>query len=163
MNRGFRGLALTLVGALCLVAVIAPAAAKGKSAFVGNWQFDAAKSTFTGRPGYASAKLAVTAIKGGYKVVADLVGADGKAIHSEYIGPYDGSSLAVSGSPMFDSVSVLEPDRNSVVRTERRGGTVVGTTMATVEKNGKSFTSNGRGTMPDGHQYTYTSVWNRVK
>lgn len=163
MNRGIRGLALTVLSAACLVAASAPAAAKGKDLFVGNWQFDAAKSTFTGRPAYASAKVSITAIKGGHKVSGDVVTADGQKLHYEYSGPSDGSSIAVTGAPMYDSASVLEPDKLTMVRTERRAGKVVGITTAVVDKGGKTFTASGRGTAPDGKQYTVVTVWSKVK
>ena len=163
MNRGIRGLALTVLSAACLVAASVPAVAKGKDLFLGNWQFDAAKSTFTGRPAYQSAKVSITAIKGGHKVSGDVVAADGQKIHYEYAGPSDGSSIAVTGAPMYDSASVLEPDKTTMVRTERRAGKVIGVTTATVDKNGKSFTATSRGTAPDGKQYTVVSTWNKVK
>ena len=163
MNRGIRGLAVTIVSALCLVAVSAPAAAKGKDPFVGNWQFDAAKSTFNGRTAYTSAKVSMGAVKGAHKFAGDFTTADGKSMHVEYSGPADGSSLAATGSPTYDSVSVLMPDKDTLIRTERRGGKVVGITTVTLDKGGKSFTATSRGTLPDGHQYTATTVWNRVK
>ena len=163
MNRGIRGVALTVIGMLCLVAASAPAAAKGKDAFVGNWQMDSAKSTFTGRPAFQSAKVSITAIKGGRKVAGDVVAADGQKVHYEYAGPSDGSSIAVTGAPMYDSISLLEPDKTTMVRTERRAGKVVGITTATLDKGGKSFTVNGRGTAPDGKQFTVVLVYNKVK
>jgi hypothetical protein len=163
MNRGIRGLALTVIGAVCLVAASAPAAAKGKDPFVGHWQYDAAKSTFTGGAPYQSQNVTVTAVKGGHKVSADLVTADGKTVHVEYGGPSDGSSLAVTGAMSFDSVTVLQPDKNTMVRTERRGGKVCGITTVVIDKNGKSGTATSRGTTPDGHQYTSVVVFNKVK
>jgi hypothetical protein len=163
MKTGKMGLWVTVLGALCLVASGASAASKGKSVLAGAWEYDAGQSTFTGRPAYKSAKIVVTAVKGASKFVGDFTLADGKTVHTEYTGAADGSDIAVSGSQAFDSVTLLEPDSHTFIRTERRAGKVVGTTIATVAKDGKSFTATGRGTMPDGHQYTFSSVWKRVK
>ena len=162
MKTGKMGLWVTVFGALILAASAA-SASKARNVIAGIWEFDAAQSTVTGRPAYKSAKLVITAIKGGSKFVGDFVGADGKTIHVEYSGPADGSDVAVSGSAMFDSVTMLEPDSHTLIRTERRSGKVVGTTIATLAKDGKSFSASGRGTGPDGHQYTFTNVWKRVK
>ena len=161
MKTGKMGFWITVIGALCLMASVA--SAKGKNVIVGIWEFDAAQSTFTGLPAFKSAKLVITAIKGGSKFAGDFVGADGKTTHVEYSGPADGSDVAVSGSPRFDSVTMLEPDSHTMIRTERRAGKVVGTSIVTLANDRKSFSASGRGTGPDGHQYTYTSVWKRVK
>ena len=163
MKTGKLGFWVAVIGTLCLAASAASAGSKGKSVLDGVWEFDAAQSTFTGRPAYKSAKIVVTAVKGGSKFVGDYTLADGKSIHTEYSGPADGSDIAVSGTPAFDSVTMLEPDRHTMIRTERRVGKVVGTTIVTLAKDGKGFSATGRGTMPDGHQYTFTSVWKRVK
>ena len=163
MNRGIRGLVLTIIGAVCLVAASAPAVAKGKDPFAGNWQMDSAKSTFSGRPAFQSAKVTISAIKGGHKVVGDVVAADGQKVHYEYAGPADGSSIAVTGAPSYDSITMLEPDKDTIIRTERRAGKVVGITTATVEKGGKTLTVNGRGTGPDGKQFTIALIYNKVK
>ena len=163
MKTGKMGLWVTVFGALILATSAASAASKGKNVIGGIWEFDAAQSTFTGRPAYKSAKIVVTAVKGGSKFAGDFTLADGKTMHTEYSGPADGSDIAVTGSPAFDSVTMLEPDSHTMIRTERRAGKVVGTTIVTLAKNGKSFSASGRGTLPDGHPYTFTSVWKRVK
>jgi len=163
MKTGKMGLWVALIGTLCLAASGASAASKSMSGFVGHWELDAAQSTFTGRPAYKSAKLVITGVKGGSKLSGDYVGADGKTTHVEYAGPADGSDVAVTGTPFFDTVTMLMPDSHTLIRTERRAGKVVGVTTVTLAKNGKSFTASGRGTMPDGHQYTATTYWKRVK
>jgi len=163
MKTGKMGMWITVLGALCLVASAASAASKGKSAISGIWEFDASQSTFTGRPAYKSARIVTTAVKGGSKFVGDFTLPDGKTFHVEYSGPADGSDIPVTGTPAFDSVTMIEPDKQTLIRTERRAGKVVGTTIVTVAKDGKSFSAAGRGTSSDGHQYTFTSVWKRVK
>ena len=163
MKTGKMGLWVTVLGTLCLVASAASVAATGKNLFVGIWELDAAQSTFTGRPALKSAKLSITAVKGGSKLAGDFVLADGKTGHMEYSGPADGSDVAVTGSPNFDSITMLTPDSHTLIRTERHAGKVVGTTIVTLAKDGKSYSASSRGTLPDGHQYTSTTVWKRVK
>ena len=163
MKRATWGLWITGASALCLAASFAVAGPKGKDPFVGTWQYDAAKATFTGAPAYKAGKVVISEHKGVFKVVADLTTADGRAVHTEYAGPTDGSDIKVSGNPMADSLTLLRPDRNTVIRTDRRGGKVVYVLTTTVAKDGKSYTGSGRGTTVDGHQFTSSAVWNRVK
>ncbi len=161
MKRGIWGRALVGAAALCLVTSVATAA--GKDALVGNWDLDAAKSSVNGAAAYKSGHVSVTALKAGYKGVVDLVPATGNPVHYEYSPTYDGSSVPVTGNTYFDSATVLRVDRNTTIRTERRGGKVVGVTTIEVAKDGKTFTSSSKGTLPDGKQFNRTLSWNRAK
>jgi hypothetical protein len=75
----------------------------------------------------------------------------------------DGSDQPVTGGPNFDSVSTIQADRHTLIRTERRGGKVIGNTIATVAADGKSFTAESRGTNPAGQKYHNVTVWERAK
>jgi hypothetical protein len=160
MKRGIWGRTLTAIAALCLVSSVGMAAGKGKESIVGNWDLDVAKSTMAGvRSGHVS----VSAVKGGFKAVVDYVPAAGAAIHYEYSGGYDGMDIPVVGNTYFDSCTMLRVDRNTTIRTERRGGKVVGITTIEIAKDGKTFSGSSKGTMPDGRQFTRTAVFNRAK
>jgi len=161
MKRGILGRTLFGIAALCLVASVATAA--GKDALAGNWDLDTAKSSVNGMAAFKSGHVSVTAVKGGYKGVVDLVPASGAAIHYEYSATYDGTSVPVTGNTYFDSASVGRVDKNTTIRTERRGGKVVGVTTIEVAKGGKTFTSSSKGTLPDGKQFSRTLNWNRAK
>ncbi len=163
MKRGIWGRTLAGIAALCLVSSVATAAGKGKEAIVGNWDLDVAKSTASGMPAFNSGHASVSATKGGFKAVVDYVPASGAAVHYEYSGAYDGMNIPVAGNTYFDSCTMLRVDRDTTIRTERRGGNVVGITTIEVAKDGKSFSSTAKGTLPDGHQFTRTTVWNRAK
>jgi hypothetical protein len=161
MKRGIWGRALVGIAALCLVAGVATAAAK--DSIVGNWDLDAAKSSVSGMASFKSGHVSVTSTKNGYKAVVDLVPATGAAVHYEYGATYDGTSAPVAGNTYFDSATVLRVDKNTTIRTERRGGKVVGMTTIEVAKDGKTFTSSSKGTLPDGKQFSRTLSWNRAK
>jgi hypothetical protein len=149
--------------AVLLLGTSAVAGAHGKDPFVGSWQYDAAHSSFTGIPAYASAKVMVSAQKKDVKVVSDATLADGKTVHYEYAGPTDGSDVAVTGNASFSSVTLLRPDAHTVIRTDRRAGRVVGILTVTVDKDGKSMTGVSRGVTADNHTYTTNIVFTRVK
>jgi hypothetical protein len=158
MKRGIWGRTLTGIAALCLVASVATA----KDAFVGNWDMDVAKSTLNGQAGYKSGHVSITAAKGTYKSVVDLVPMSGAALHYEYSYKFDGSDSPVTGNASFDSATMLRTG-NTVIRTERRAGKVVGMTTIEIAKDGKSFSSSSKGTGADGKPYTRALSWDRVK
>jgi len=160
MKRGMFWRAL-LGAALGLTLCAAHAA--GKDSLVGNWDLDVGKSTFGGRAAPKSGHVSVTAVKGGaMKAVVDYQYASG-TIHYEYTGKADGNDAPVTGNTYFDSVTVIQPDKHTLIRTERRGGKVVGITTIEVSKDGKTMTGMGKGTLPDGRQFSGSTVWMRAK
>ena len=163
MKRGILGRTLIGVMAMCWVAGAAVAASKGKDPLVGSWDLDAGKSTSVGRPAFKSGHVAATATKDGIKRVVDIEPASGAALHYEYTTNDAGTDTPVTGNTYFDSVTTIMADKYTMIRTERRGGKVVGITTIEVAKDGKSFTAMSKGTLPDGHTFSGTTVWNRAK
>jgi hypothetical protein len=163
MKRGIWGRMLVSVAALCFVAAAATAASKGKNSIEGNWDLDVAKSSLNGASAYKSGHVSVTVLKGAYKGVVDIVPATGAPVHYEYSFAEDGANVPVTGNTYFDSATVLRVDKNTTIRTERRGGKVVGVTTIEVAKDGKTFSSSSKGTLPDGKQFARTLSWNRAK
>jgi hypothetical protein len=161
MNRTLAGVGLALFGILGLAATGASAAAKDP--FVGTWVLNAAKSDFGGGPALATAKTTNTMVKGGMKSVSDATYADGRTVHAESTGAADGKDVAVSGMPTWDSVTMLRADRHTIVRTERKGGKVVGITTITVAADGKSLTAKRRAMNAAGAAYVSTTFWERAK
>jgi hypothetical protein len=134
----------------------------GRNPFLGTWEYDAARSSFVGRAPYRSARLSFTAVREGTRVVADIVVASGELFHFEYSGPEDGTFVAVSGNPYYDSAATVRSDARTVVRTERREGKVIGSTTMQVSEDGRSLTASGRRTVPDGGLYTSVITWRRA-
>jgi hypothetical protein len=160
MKRGIWGRTLVGIAALCLVASAATAASK--DLINGDWDLDVAKSSINGQAAFKSGHVSVTTSKSGYKGVVDLMPASGAAIHYEYTTTY-GENAPVSGNTYFDSATVVQVDKHTTIRTERRGGKVVGITTIEVAKDGKTFTSSSKGTAADGKQFTRALSWNRAK
>ena len=163
MKRGLVQSALAAGAALLLVASVATAAPKYHDPLVGDWELDAASSKLVGRPSMNSAHLSVTAAKDGSKVVLDATYESGPAVHYEYTIAGSGESFAVAGNTYFDSATVVVVDKHTTIRTERRGGKVVGVTTVEIAKDGKSFHGSSKGVLPDGTRFTGTSSWNRAK
>lgn len=160
MNRGIWGRTLLAVAALCLGTSVSMAASMGKDPLVGNWDLDATASAGF-KSGHVS--IATTKEKGAHHVTVDLVPAPGAAVHYESTFKYDGEAAPVTGNTYFDSADMVRVDRSTLIRTERRGGKVVGVTTIEVAKDGKTFTGSSKGTSPDGKQFTRALTWHRAK
>ena len=161
MNRKILALGLTL---LVMAGVASTSAsAGGGDPFSGAWTLNVQKSDFGTGTAPASAKVVISASKKSDKLVNDTTYADGRKVHYEYSGPIDGSDVAVTGAPLFDSVSTLRADKYTRIRTERQGGKVVGIATATVSHDGKTLTAVRRGISTHGPQPSYTSVFDRAK
>ena len=161
MKRGIWGRTLLAVAALCLGASVASAA--GKDPLVGNWDLDAATSSVNGQNAFKGGHVAITMTKDVYKTVVDITPASGAAIHYETSFKQDGMDVPVTGNTYFDSATMLRVDHSTTIRTERRGGKVVGITTIEVSKDGKTLTSSSKYTTQDGKQYTRSLSWHRAK
>ena len=163
MKRGIFGRTLIGCAALCMMVSVSNAASKGKDPLLGNWELDASSSVVNGQAAFKSGHVSITATKDEHKSVVDLVPANGAAIHYEISFKTDGVSVPVSGNTYFDSATLVPVDHNTTIRTERRGGKVVGVTTIEVSKDGKTLHSSSKGTTPDGKQFTRTLTWHRSK
>src|SRR5579863_435101 len=72
---------------------------------LGTWKLNEAKSQFA--PGATkNTTVSYTAAGDSVKVVVDGVAGDGKSIHSEWTGKYDGKDYPVTGDPTSDGRAV---------------------------------------------------------
>jgi hypothetical protein len=163
MKRGIWGRALVAVAALCLVTSVSVAASMGKDPVVGNWELDPASSSMNGQNAFKSGHVSITVTKGVYKSVVDLAPASGAAIHYESSYKQDGMDVPVTGNTYFDSATLVRIDHSTTIRTERRGGKVVGVTTIEVSKDGKTLSSSSKGTSADGKQFVRALSWHRAK
>jgi len=161
MKTGIVGRALLGVGALCLASSLAMAGTKSK--LVGNWDLDVAKATVTGQSSYKSGHVTITAEKDAIKTVVDMVPTTGAPMHYEATLGLDGVTGPVTGNTYYDSADLVQVDALTTIRTERRGGKVVGVTTIELAKDGKTLMSSSKGTSADGKQFTRSLVWVRSK
>jgi hypothetical protein len=133
-----------------------------RSALIGTWECDPAKSTFNGAMPYRSATAKFTTVAEGTHVSVDIVEANGVALHFEYVDPEDGAFVRVYGNPFYDNESTVWLDEHTAKRTERRGENVTGATTMTVAVDGKSYVARATRTRPDGKLYTSVIHWDRI-
>jgi hypothetical protein len=125
---------------------------------LGTWKLNAAKSKFS--PGPPAKDVAVTfeAAGSSLKVVADLTDAEGTVTHTEYTASYDGKDYPITGSPVSDTVALTKLNPRSSVRTDKKGGKIVGIYNRTVSSDGKTLTVVQKGTDPKGRKVSNTMV-----
>ena len=146
----------SLVG-LCAAVAISYAA----DVNTGTWKLNEAKSKFA--PG-AQKNSTVTysdAADGMTKVVVDGVDKDGKPVHNEWTGKFDGKDYPATGDPAYDSRSYTRVDANTLDMTVKKGGKVVGTGRIVVSADGKSRTVTTKGANAGDSAFNNTAVYEK--
>jgi hypothetical protein len=151
-------LVIAVAGALAL-----PAGAADSNPWVGTWTLDVAKSTFSPGPAPKS-NVIVTTDAGGGKFHSDVtvVTADGKTLHTEATYAYDGTDYPVTGGTEGQTVALQkDPSTQTLTVTVKVNGNVTATITSVMASDGKSYTSTGTGTTPDGKPVKNVTVFNK--
>ena len=127
---------------------------------MGTWKLNEAKS-----------KLAAGATKNNtviyeaagdkVKITVDGVDADGKAVHHEWTGKYDGKDYPVTGDPTSDTRSYKKVASRTLSFTAKKAGKVTVTGRVVVAADGKSRTVTTSATDSKGKRVGSTSVYDK--
>ena len=110
-----RNILLTL--ALCFIAV---ALCSAQNVNMGTWKLNEAKSKIA--PGFAKNTTVVYTMAGdSIKVTTDGVDKDGKPVHGEWTGKFDGKYYAVTGDPTTDERSYVKVDDHHLTISNKNG------------------------------------------
>lgn len=74
------------------------------------------------------------------KVVTDGTDKDGKAVHTEWTGKFDGKDYPATGETVYDSRSYTKVDANTLSMTVKKAGKVVSSGKIVVAPDGKTRT-----------------------
>ena len=135
------------------------ALAQTPSVMPGQWTLDVSKSSFSPGPAPKSQHAVLTAIPNGIRTSADRVEADGKTVHFEWNGTFDGKDQPVLGDPARDSVSVKKIDDYTIEVTNKKAGKVTTVLRAVYAKDGKSRTETTTGTNVAGKAVKNVTYW----
>jgi hypothetical protein len=132
-------LAMVLAGvALCFAA---------EANYMGTWKLDEAKSKFS--PGATKNHTVVYAPAGDMvKVTVDGVDKNGKAVHNEWTGKFDGKDYPVTGEPNYDTRSYASAGKHTMSMTIKKAGKVIATGSIAVSADGKTRTVTTMGSDP---------------
>jgi len=150
-----RTILLTLL--LCFVGAAVCFAADAQ---MGTWKLNEAKSKI----GAGSPKLTtvVYEIAGdSVKVTVDGTDGDGKPLHSEWTGNYDGKDYPVTGDPSTDTRSYKKVNDHTLAFTNKKGDKVTISGHGVVSADGKTRTVTITGTDSKGKEYTSTAVYDK--
>ena len=128
-----------LTMALCLVAGAICFASDAATANMGTWKLN--ESNSKSAPGATKNHTVVYESVGDMvKVTVDGTTSDGKPVHTEWTGKFDGKDYAVTGDPNSDMRSYKQIDNYTLQLTSKNGGHVVATGRIVVSSDGKTRT-----------------------
>jgi hypothetical protein len=149
--------ALGLTLAFCFLGAAACLAADPQ---MGTWKLNEAKSKFTP----ATTKFTTVTFKnmfGNIKTTQDGISGDGKPIHVEWSGKFDGKDYPVTGDPNADTRSYTKVNDRTLHVTAKKNGKVIATVHTVVSADGKSRTATVSGTTPKGKKFTNVVVYDK--
>lgn len=150
-----RATVLTL--ALCFVGVALCIAADG---FMGTWKLNEAKSKIG--PGAPKNSTVVYEAAGdSVKITIDGTNSEGKPLHSEWTGKFDGNDYPVTGDPSVDMRSIKKVDDHTLTATQKKDGKVTTTARIVLSADGKTRTVTASGTDAKGNKMSSTAVYEK--
>src|SRR6266853_434080 len=120
---------------------------------MGTWKLNEAKSKI----GAGSPKLTTVVYEAAgdsVKVTVDGTDGDGKPLHSEWTGKYDGKDYPVTGDPNADTRSYKIVNDHTLTFTNKKGDKVTISGRGVVSADGKTRTVTITGTDSKGKKYT---------
>ena len=151
----------TRIAVIALALSLIPAAACfAADPHMGTWKLNEANSNMT--PGTTKfASVTFKNVMGSLKVTGDGVDANGKPIHVEWSGKFDGKDYPVTGDPSADTRSYRKVDDRTLEVTVKKGGKVIVTARTMVSTDGKIRTSTVSGITPKGKKFKNVAVYDK--
>jgi hypothetical protein len=150
-----RAIALTM--ALCFLAA---AACLASDVNIGTWKLNEAKSKFS--PGATKNQTVVYQAAGDQmKVTIEGTTVDGKPVHIEWTGKFDGKFYALTGDPNNDERSYKKINARTLAGTSKKGGKIVSTSRIVVAADGKSRTVTSSGTNAKGEKVKTVAAYDK--
>lgn len=95
------------------------------------------------------------------KVTTDGTSGDGKTVHTEWTGKFDGKDYPVTGSADTDSREYTQVNAHSTTFANKKDGKVTLSGKVVVAADGKSRTVTVSGTDAFGKKVTSTAVYDK--
>jgi hypothetical protein len=148
---------IVLILALCFVDVAVCSAADAQ---MGTWKLNEAKSKFA--PGTPKNTTVVYEAAGeSVKVTIDGSGSDGKPIHNELTGKFDGKDYPVTGDPNSDARSLTKIDDRTLGFNVKNGGKATISGRIVVSADGESRTVTTSGIDSNGKKVSSTAIYDK--
>jgi hypothetical protein len=95
------------------------------------------------------------------KVTVDGTDRDGKSMHNEWTGKFDGKDYPVTGNPDSDTRSYKKIDDHTLEVTVKKDGKITSHGRLVVSADGKSRTATVSGTDAEGKKFKNTVVYDK--
>jgi hypothetical protein len=147
---------------LAVAAVLAAASVcfAAADANMGTWKLNEAKSKFAAGA-TKNQMVAYTADGDNVKVTVDGVTADGKKVHTEWTGKFDGKDYAVTGDPTSDMRAYKRVNASTLSMTVKKDSKVTATGQIVVSSDGKTRTVTTKGTDAMGKTVSSMAVYDK--
>ena len=128
---------------------------------MGTWKLNEAKSKLS--PGATKNNTVVYEAAGdNVKVTVDGIDSDGKAVHHEWTGKFDGKDYPVTGDPGSDARSYKKVGDRTLEFAAKKGGKVTVTGRIVEAADGKSRTvTTSWGTDSKGKKVSSTAIYDK--
>ena len=148
---------LLLTAALCFAGT---ALSFAQSPHMGTWKLDEAKSKIPA--GFVKNSTVVYAADGdNVKVTTDGTTGNGKPLHTDWTGKFDGKEYPLTGDPTADSRSYKQINEHTLELTNKKDGKVTTSGKVEVSKDGKARTLHLTGTDASGKKVSGVSMYDK--
>jgi hypothetical protein len=130
------------------------------SAHIGMWKLNEAKSKFDAG---ATKNTTVNYVSSGdsVKITVDGIDGNGKPVHTEWTGTFDGKPYPVKGGPTADTRAYTVTDDHTLTFVEKKGATVTNSGRAVLSADGKVRTIDASATDAKGMKISTHAVYDR--
>jgi phage gp45-like len=127
---------------------------------IGTWKLNEAKSKI-GAGATKNDTVVYAAAGDDVKITVDGINAEGKPVHHEWTGKYDGKDYPVTGDPISDARSYRKIDDRTLEFTAKKGGKATVTGRVVLSADGKSRTVTSSATDAKGKKIESTAVYDK--
>jgi hypothetical protein len=127
---------------------------------MGTWKLNEAKSKFDSGA-TKNTTVVYEAAGDSVKVTTDGTSGDGKPVHSEWTGKFDGKDYPVTGGADADSREYTQVNAHTLTFANKKGGKAILTGKIVVAADGKSRTVTVSSTDASGKKVTSTAVYDK--
>ena len=128
---------------------------------LGTWKLNVAKSKYSPGPAPKSGSLTLESSGDAVKRTGEQIAADGKKSNLSYTAKMDGKFYPVTGSDLYDEISIKKIDDHNTEATMKRAGKVAVNAKRSVSKDGKVMTITITGTNAKGEKINNVNVYDK--
>ena len=127
---------------------------------LGTWKLNEAKSQMP--PSGARITSSVYAADGdNVKITQEATDKDGKPLHVEWTGKFDGKDYPVTGNPAIDTRSYKKTGAGALTITNKKDGKVTTTAHSVISADGKTRTAHVTQIDSSGKKVSFTAVYDK--